>query len=162
MKKVIALLTVLILCMCLSMPAFATEARNDELVLSENEKIAYQDDDVIIIQSNGTGDVSLANTMTYESVWLNSSSAGSFPIYTSNSGTIGVTFKVESSSNDSWASISLEKPDGKYYDGIFTVDPTSNNGDGIYFHMYFAKSGTYRVHYSGYTSVGMRIMCWMY
>lgn len=161
MKKFIALLSALFLCICLSTPAFATEVNTSVAVLNDSEKIVYQDEYITITQGNSS-DVASTRAMAYESTWLNSSTAGSFPIYTANSGTIGVTFKVESSSDDSWASISLQKPDGSYYDGIFYVDRNSNNGDGIYFHIYFAKSGTYTVHYSAYTSVGMRIMCWMY
>lgn len=163
MKKFTALLSALLLCILLATPAFASETSNHSFTASDtNGKIVYQDEDVIIVQVNSSDTASARNTTTYESTWLNSSGSGSFPIYTANSGTIGVTFKVESSSDDSWASISLQKPNGSYYDGIFTVDRNSNNGDGIYFHMYFAKSGTYTVHYSAYTSVGMRIMCWMY
>lgn len=102
------------------------------------------------------------NSTTYESVWLDSSRSGSFTIYTPNSGTIGVTLKVESSSDDSFAYISVKKPDGTYFKNKVTINRNTNNGQGGVYKMYLASSGTYTIEYQGYTTVGMRIMCWMY
>lgn len=102
------------------------------------------------------------NAMTYGSTWVSSSNSGSFTVSTNNSGTIGITLKVESSSNDSWAYLSVQKPNGSYFKNNVYVDPTTGNGDGAVYKMYFASSGTYTIHYIAYTSVGMRLMCWLY
>lgn len=114
------------------------------------------------VASNKNGANAITNETTYESVWLDSSSSGSFPIYTPNSGTIGVTLKVESSSDDSFAYISVKKPDGTYFKNRVTINRNTNNGEGGVYRMYLAPSGTYTIEYQGYTTVGMRIMCWMY
>ena len=103
-----------------------------------------------------------AKTTDYESVWLNYSAQGSFDIYNHNSGTVGVTLKVESSSNASTASIKVKKPDGSYFLNSVSIDPTTNNGNGGVYTMYFAATGTYTIEYTAFTTAGMRIMCWMY
>lgn len=99
--------------MCFSVmavSAFAAELETDVLVFDNNETVVYQDDEVTItrvddIQSSSIS--TLANTMTYESTWLKHSASGSFTVNTPNSGTIGITLKVESSSNSSFAYISV-------------------------------------------------------
>lgn len=123
------------------------------------ETIVYKDDDVTVVRVN---DLSTYANDEYGSVWLNSSASGSFSVNTSHSGTVGITLKVQSTSNDSWAYISVQKPDGNYFKNNIYVDPTTGNGDGAVYKMYFASSGTYTIHYAAYTSVGMRIMCWLY
>ncbi len=101
-------------------------------------------------------------TVDYESVWLNSSASGSFPIYNHNGGTVGITLKVESASDASVANINVKKPDGSYYLNGVAVNPNTNNGNGAVFQLLFAQTGTYTIEYTAYTTVGMRIMCWMY
>lgn len=103
-----------------------------------------------------------AKTVDYESVWLDYSASGSFPIYNHNSGTVGMTLKVESSSNLSTANIKVKKPDGSYYLNGVAIDPTTNGGQGGLYTIYFAPTGTYTIEYNAFTNVGMRIMCWMY
>lgn len=166
---------VMALCMCLGTSVtnvFAAEATSDDnnqsVVLLEGETIVYQDEDVTIVQCANDEESSDENVVTstrstdYGSVWLNSSSSGSFSVYTSNSGTIGITLKVESSSNSSWAYMSVQKPNGSYFKNNVYVDPTTGGGEGARYKMYFASSGTYTIHYVAYTSVGMRLMCWLY
>ena len=163
------------LCMCLGTSvtnAFAAEAtpeaNTQSVVLQEGETIVYQDEDVTIVQcTNDEEDaeenvVAATNSTDYGSVWLNSSSSGSFSVYTSNSGTIGITLKAESSSNDSWAYMSVQKPNGSYFKNNVYVDPTTGSGEGARYKMYFATRGQYTIHYVAYTSVGMRLMCWLY
>lgn len=101
-------------------------------------------------------------TTDYESVWLDNSASGSFTIYNHNSGTVGITLKVESSSISSSAYIKVKKPNGSYYLNGVTINPTTNNGDGGVYQLLFAPTGTYTIEYDAYTTVGMRIMCWMY
>lgn len=156
------------ICMSLSLvctSAFATEV-HAEPNPHNNSSIVYQDDSIAIVQVT---DAELANTDTtipynansYESTWLEHSASGSFPIYTSSSGTIGITLKVESSSDSSVASIIVQKPDGTNATRWITVNRNTNNGNGYFFYIYGASSGTYTIKYNASTSVGMRIMCWM-
>lgn len=105
--------------------------------------------------------VESSRTTYYESTWLNNSSSGKFPIYCGKSGNVGITFKVESSSNSSWAMIQLQDSNGNAKTQLVYVDPTTNGGDGYYTHINI-PTGTYYVSFSASTSVGMRIMCWMY
>lgn len=148
--------------------AFAAEEdaskSSTSIAIPVNESIIYQDEDVVITCVNETEQKSLmsAKATTYESVWLNSSDSGSFVVNTQNSGTIGVTLKVESSSNSSFAYLSIQKPNGSYFKENVYVSPTTNNGNGGVYKMYFASSGNYTIHYVAYTDVGMRIMCWLY
>ena len=101
-------------------------------------------------------------TTDYESVWLDYSASGSFDIYNHNSGTVGVTLKVESASTSSTANIKVKKPDGSYFLNSVQINPTTNGGQGGLYTIYFAQTGTYTIEYTAYTTVGMRIMCWMY
>lgn len=143
-----------------------TEHVYQNVVLQDSETVVYQDEEITIVRcendeiNNNT--VKGAKSTSYNSVWLNSSSSGSFSVYTSNNGTIGITLKVESSSNNSWAYMSVQKPNGSYFKNNIYVDPTTGNGEGARYKMYFASSGTYTIHYSAYTNVGMRLMCWLY
>ena len=168
MKKFLAILMTTVLCFGMPFYAFAANvsAAEEQENLADGEFIIHQDDDITItaIPASMVDEESLAaRATTYGSVWLDKSSEGNFKIKTSLRGTIGVTFKVESSSNNSWAFLTFKSPAGKdYFDNGVTVNPTTGNGDGYYFHIKNAKPGTYTVGYRGYTSVGMRIMCWMY
>ena len=169
-KKVFfSLIVAIVFAFNMSVYAFATEATfngNNAIKTEEAETIIYQDEDLTIVKSkaseNNNDGIAIANTVDYASTWLNSSDAGSFNITTSNSGTVGVTLKVESSSNNSFAYISVIKPNGDAFKNNIYVDPTSGNGEGEVLKMYFASSGTYKINYIAYTTVGMRIMCWMY
>ena len=102
-KRVFTML--LALCMTFGITtttAFAAEVdaskSSTSIAIPVNESIIYQDEDVVITCVNETEQKSLmsAKATTYESVWLNSSDSGSFVVNTQNSGTIGVTLKVES------------------------------------------------------------------
>ncbi len=140
MKKCI---TIFALCLALLFPATVhaaeTTPSNDKLVTVESS----------------------SRTTYYESTWLNNSSSGRFPIYCGNSGSVGVTFKVESSSTSSWAMIQLLDANGNAKTQLVYVDPTTNGGDGYYTHINI-PAGTYYVTFNASTNVGMRIMCWMY
>lgn len=168
MKKIrsfVALCLVMAMAFSFSATAFAAapdEAVTDTVVVGENETIVYQDDEMTIVETpvdaNAFGVSPLATS--YNSKWLDTSANGSFSVYTSNTGTIGITLKVESSSSDSWAYISVKKPNGSYFKNkVFLqaiVDPEAQ------YKIYFASSGSYTIEYTGWTEVGMRIMCWMY
>lgn len=169
MKRFLAFLMATVLCLGLSVTAFAAEdtsaVTSKELNLAEGEVIVYQDDEVTItsIPASLVDEETLsARATSYESVWLDKSASGNFKIKTTNSGNIGITLKVESSSDSSFAYISMRNPAGTTFTGDgYYVDRKTNNGDGEYFN-YYGKSGTYTVDYIASTTVGMRIMCWMY
>lgn len=162
-KKLMAML--MAICMTLSLVCtnvFAAEISTEYLPY-DSTNIVYQDETITIVQADAPATAVVPyNNTTYESKWLDHSATGSFPIYTSNSGTIGITLKVESSSDSSVASIIVQKPDGTDATRWITVNRNTNSGNGYYFHIYGAPSGTYTIKYNASTSVGMRIMCWMY
>jgi hypothetical protein len=157
----------LILAMCLSFSSFAYAAEPTP----EFGDIAYEDENIVVLLGNPNDpDAPISKTAAsitrhtdYESVWLNGNAQGSFPIYCTHSGTVGITIAVESSSNSSWANVSIQKPNKSYYypTGI-AINRNTNGGDGWYAKMRFASTGTYTIHYTAVTPVGMRIMCWMY
>ena len=169
-KKFFAMIMALCLCLSTSVTSvFAAEASevnpSNATEICEGETIVYQDEDVTVVRvddANSSMNLASTNAMTYGSTWVSSSNSGSFTVSTNNSGTIGITLKAESSSNDSWAYLSVQKPNGSYFKNNVYVDPTTGNGDGAVYKMYFASSGTYTIHYIAYTSVGMRLMCWLY
>lgn len=163
-RSLVALCLAMVMAFSFSATAFAAtseEVSTDGFVLAENETIVYQDDEMTIVETPvDTLDVS-PRTTDYNSVWLDSSSTGSFRVYTSNTGTVGITLKVESSSDSSCAYISVQKPNGSYFKNKVLLTPATNGGEAQYT-IYFASSGSYTIEYSAYTTVGMRIMCWMY
>lgn len=169
-KKFIIFPMVLLFILSLSVPnAFADNLNNDsinKIIIPQTENILYQDKDITIVEVNSTNVFTEkgvnSRAMTYGSTWIDSSDSGSFSVNTEKSGTIGITLKAESSSDSSWAYMSVIKPDGTYFKNNVYINPTSGNGDGKNFKIYFASSGTYTINYIAYTDVGMRLMCWMY
>lgn len=164
-KKFFILLVSLFLILFLYIPnAFADNSNN--VVIREDEQVLYQDNDITIVQVKSLNTLSekviASRDMTYGSTWVSSSDSGSFSVDTEKSGTIGITIKAESSSESSWAYMSIMKPDGTYFKNNVYIDPTSGNGNGKKFKIYYASSGTYTINYIAYTDVGMRLMCWMY
>lgn len=171
MKKIrsfVALCLVMAMAFSFSATAFAAapdEAVTETVVVGENETIVYQDDEMTIVETPVGTDVNAFGVSplatSYNSRWLDTSANGSFTVYTSNTGTIGITLKVESPSDSSTALISIKKPNGSYYKNNIFLTPGENGGEGQY-KIYFAQSGSYTYEYSAWTNAGMRIMCWMY
>lgn len=159
MKKFLAFMMVVMLFCLIPVSTSATE---NGLVLAEDEIVVYQDEEITITQQPST--VTTRSAPDYGSVWLDSSNSGSFTVTTTRSGTIGITVEVQSSSNDSFAEISMRKPNGQTLSDPFFISPTTKTGDsnGIIMKIYGAPSGTYTLDYIAYTDIGMRIMCWMY
>lgn len=141
MKKIISALMAFVFCLSLALPAFAADSSTVE------------SDTISVASTRGTD---------YGNAWISSSSAGSFTVTTSKSGTLYMTLKAESSSNSSWAYVSVKKPNGSYYANNIYVDPTSEGGEGVHLKMTFASAGTYTIVYNAYTTAGMRLMCWIY
>ncbi len=160
-RSFVALCMAMVMAFSFSAVAFAAEPATDafsDVVLAEDETVAYQDDDVMIIESPAAvGGISPLSTC-YNSAWISSNSHSSFGVYSDNSGTVGITIKTESSSDDSWAYITVLKPNGSEFQTNLYFKGTQEKK----YTMLFASKGTYTIKYSVYTSVGMRINCWIY
>ena len=108
-----------------------------------------------------SSDVTPRTPMDYAGIWLDKEDLGSFTISNSRNGSTGVTFKVESSNVNSYATMWLVNPNGNTVVGSqHTIRPA--DGD-VYFRITGIK-GTYKVMYQGFPKqgAGMRLMCWMY
>ena len=116
MKKFLAILMTTVLCFGMPFYAFAANvsAAEEQENLADGEFIIHQDDDITITAIPASmvrrAESLAARATTYESVWLDKSSEGNFKIKTSLRGTMGVSFKVESSSNNSWAFLLSKAP----------------------------------------------------
>ena len=163
-KGILCLALAIMLCLSFSSFAYATESG------PKFGDIVYEDEYIVVLFGNPDSPdtpisaeaVAMTRGSDYASIWVSSSSSGNFSINNTHSGTVGITLKVESTSNSSWAYLSVQKPDGSYFKNNIYVDPTTGGGAGWQGTMLFASTGTYKIHYTAYTSVGMRIMCWMY
>lgn len=164
-RSFVALCLAMVMAFSFSAVAFAATPEDvdvDSFVLGEDETIVYQDDEMTIVETSATRtpDASIQST-DYNSVWVASSGSGNFRVYTSNTGTVGIILSVSSSSNNSSAYISVQKPNGDYFKNNVFLTPSQNDGEASY-KIYFAQSGSYTIYYTAYTTVGMRIMCTIY
>lgn len=157
MKKIISLLLVLCLSLGISTTAFAAETGKDEehqiAVVDENAKVVYEDSEKAVIEYTVQ-----PRESNYGNVWLNGGSGGNFTVYTTYSGTLYFTFKVEANDNNSWAFLSVTNPAGRTYWNNLYVDTTKEN----VVNTYGCPSGTYTIGYNAYTTSGMRLMCWIW
>ncbi len=128
-----------------------------------NIKILYQDENVVLYQSKGDSSPvapALVNESNYGNKWVDKTSFGqTFTVPCTYTGKTGVTWKVESSSNQSYAQIYMINPLGLIVLNTKKVYPS--DGD-VHLQLLNATVGNYTVHFDGYTTVGMRVMCWMY
>ena len=162
MKNVKRLFTVL-LSLCL-LAGFSMSALAQDISRKDDDiKILYQDENAILYQSkedNSPIKPSSTNESNYNSKWIDRTSTGqSFDVYCTYTGTTGVTWKVESSSNNSYAQIYMTNPLGLPVLATKTVRPS--DGD-VHLQLANASVGNYKVHFDGYTTVGMRVLCWFY
>lgn len=165
-KSFVALCLAMVMAFSFSAVAFAATPDGhvtEPVVADDAAVVVYQDDEMTVVRTPaGADDDGISPLSTdYNSKWIDSSGTGSFSVYTSNTGTVGITLKVESSSNSSCAYLSIKKPDGSYYKNSVYLEPGLDGGEAKYT-IFFAKSGSYTIEYTAYTKVGMRIMCWMY
>ena len=141
LKKITSLLVAICVCFSTPITSFAAEPEQTE---------------VPSITVKGT------RSVDYGYDWIDGSDSGSFTVNTSNSGTIGITLKIESNDSSAFAYCSIKKPNGSYYAQNIYVDQNSGGGDGVVMTAYFQQSGTYTIEYMAYSSTGTRIMCWIY
>lgn len=160
-KSFVALCLAMVMAFSFSAVAFAAEPEADafaDVVLAEDETIAYQDDEVMIVESPATisGISPLSNC--YNGQWVGSTSSGSFTVNSDNSGTVGITISTEATSSSDWTYISVIKPNGN----AFKTDIGFEGSQSKEYKMYFASKGTYTIKYMVHTTNGLRINCWMY
>lgn len=150
MTKHIKRVTALALAMVLSFSVLATSA------------FAKSSEEVPVIESvvESTDDVASSRATYYGNVWLDTGGSGSFKVYSPISGKTYFTLKIEGNSNNCWANLRIQRPDGLYLTG---KDLTLNSGDPEE-KVYILKGipGDYTIYYDAGTDSGMRIMCWIY
>lgn len=160
-RSFVALCLAMVMAFSFSAVAFAAEPEADafaDVVLSEDETVAYQDDEVMIVESPAAAGMVSPLSNCYNGQWVGSSSSGSFSLYSDNSGTVGVTVSTEATSSGDWAYITIIKPNGNAFkNNIGFVGSQSKK-----YTMYFASKGTYTIKYTVHTDNGLRINCWMY
>lgn len=147
-KRITGILLVVSMLICMSATAFAAEQsmENSEVILNE---VATADGEVY-----------------YGNKWLN---AGNYPSQTYFTvscplkETFYATFELEASDNNSNATLYVEYPDGNTRLVPIALNSTDKTVYKLSLYYGKNKSGTtYKIHYTGYTSTGMRLMCWMY
>lgn len=172
LKRISALYLALCLCFGCVNTSFASTTDKDMSVSTNSAHvILYEDDEVILYQdkSENTAITPLIENAgiaplsddNYGNVWLNQANAvrsGSFPVNCTYTGNKGITFKIESSSNSSYAQVYMTKGKNVVF-GAVTVRPS--DGD-LHCTLKNASRGTYAVHCMVLPVRGMRIMCWIY
>ena len=134
-----------------------TELPNDAVIL-------YEDEDVVMYQSKeesiDTMAINARSENNYGNAWVNKGgSPGSFDVYNTHKGKLGVTWKVEASSRSDYAQIYMTKGDL-----VILATRAVNPADGdVRFVIKNGLVGYYTVHYIPVVnSNGMRVMCWTY
>lgn len=177
-KRFVALLMAVAMCLgMMSMSAFAAEvpetanessSEMDALIqsLPEDAVILYQDENAIIYQSkeessSESGIMPLTDD-NYGYAWVDKGSpTGSFYVYNTHQiGSLGITWKVETSSKTDYATLSMYNPSGLPV--LKARDVYADDGD-VKFVILAGTKGNYRVDYiPTKVTTGMRIMCWTY
>lgn len=162
------------LCMCLCMPAGAFAASNTECVetvtitseygfeLPADAIIVYEDEGICMYQSLSKSaeesEIVPYVDDNYGYAWVSSDDTGTFNVNCTLTGTVKGTFKVESSKEASVAKMTISGPMAQL---AVTKRLHPSHGD-VYFTLNGCQKGTYEVSYIANTTVGMRLMCWLY
>lgn len=149
-----------------SVAVFAAEKTTDDsqTELPNDAVILYEDEDVVLYQSKEeTIDTTVINARSennYGNAWVNKGgSSGSFNVYNTHKGKLGVTWKVEASSKNDCAQIYMTK--GNLV--ILTTRAVKPTDGDVRFVIKNGLVGYYTVHYIPVAnSNGMRVMCWTY
>lgn len=177
-KRFVALLMAVAMCLgMMSMSALAaevTETANesssemDALIqsLPKDAVILYQDENAIMYQSkeessSESGIMPLTDD-NYGYAWIDKGSpTGSFNVYNTHQiGSLGVTWKVETSSKTDYATLWMENPSGLTI--LKAQNVSADDGD-VRFVVLAGTRGYYKVNYiPTNVTTGMRIMCWTY
>jgi len=134
-----------------------------------NGEIIYEDEKLVVMLGKPEGHPSIQirstrNVSNYESVWMDGPSGGNLEIYNANTGSFGMTLKLESSDSSAWAFCTVVAPNGNHVVGAegINLSPNYNNGKGWYTTIRPGMQGTYKIEYAAYGTAGMRLMCWIY
>lgn len=160
-KSFVALCLAMVMAFSFATVAFAAEPETDvfaDVVLAADETIAYQDEDVMIVESPAAVNGISPLSNCYNGKWVSSSSSGSFTVNSDNSGTVGITVSTEATSSSDLTYITILKPNGS----AFKNDLTFSGSQSKEYTMYFASKGNYTINYHAYTTNGLRINCWIY
>lgn len=161
MKRFLAIALTICMSCGLANTVSAKTLQTEEI--PKDAAILYQDADVTIYQSDSESASTQAQPResNYNGVWVSKGThTGSFQVYNTHTGSVGVTFKVESNAKESYAQMYMMNPYGLVV--IYTVKATPEKGD-ITFRLTNGVVGNYTVYYQGYTTdAGMRVMCWTY
>lgn len=137
---------------------------NSEYELPTDAVILYEDEAICLYQSASqsameSGIVPYVDD-NYGYAWVNNDYDGRnvFKVNCTLSGTVKGTFKVESSSEASVAQMTISGPMAQL---AVTKRLHPSDGD-VYFTLNGCQKGTYEVSYIANTTVGMRLMCWLY
>ena len=164
MKKFLALLMALTLCLSMAAPAFAAGVAEDDNVSAAT--VVYEYDKIVVYDARGTD---------YGYVWFDSKGSlqeDNIYVNTGLSGTVRMTLGIESSSKKSHAFVYVYNPNGTmlYLKNDMTGTYTCELGDyegGWVAEQKFTftgqPSGTYRINvHNVYAPAGTRVMCWIY
>lgn len=173
-KQIISLFLALALCLCSVTTDFAADSTtvSDDVIIPEDTKILYQDENVVLYQSksetaekrfeNEDETYSILRTDdNYGYAWVNPGDGGSyFTVRNTITGRMGVTWKVEASSSADHAQIWMETSSGITV--LTTRDVYPGDGD-VRLVVQNGINTTYKVRYIPVRNTsGMRIMCWTY
>lgn len=177
-KRFVALLMAVAMCLgMMSMSALAAEvpetanessSEMDALIqsLPEDAVILYQDENAIMYQSkeessSESGIMPLTDN-NYGYAWIDKGApTGYFKVYNTHQvGSLGVTWKVETSSETDYATLWMDNPSG--FPVLKAQDVYAGDGD-VRFVVLAGTKGYYKVNYiPTKVTTGMRIMCWTY
>lgn len=170
MKKFLALLMALTLCLSMAVPAFAAGVAEDTDVPAG--AVVYEDDRIVVYDTRAG---SSARSTDYGYVWFNSSGSlqeDNIYVATGVSGRVGMTLGIESSSSKAHAFAYVYNPRGNmlFLSNDITGSTVCELGDyngGWLAEQKFVftgqPSGTYRINvHNVYAPAGTRVMCWIY
>lgn len=165
----IATIMTLCICLCTSVGVFA--ASNPDNVENNSEYgfelpsdavIIYEDEGICMYQSlsksNEESNIVPYVDDNYGYAWINNDKIDSFYINCTLSGTVNGTFKVESSSESSVAQMTISGPMSQ----LAVTRRLHPSSDEVFFTLNGCQKGTYEVSYIANTTVGMRLLCWLY
>lgn len=144
-KRVIGMFLIATMLICMSATAFAAEQLVEETVVLN--EVATADGEVY-----------------YGNKWLEAGRYNGDPYFTvvcPLRNTFYATFELEASGSNSNATLYVEYPNGNTR--LVPISLNSNNKPVYKLDLHYTGTGnTYKIHYTGYTDTGMRLMCWMY
>lgn len=154
MKRFLAIIMSLIMCFATSSVAYAadlSEPSNDnvEIVVVD----ATNPDNPIVIPPDRSAD--------YGYAWIDNPQNSSFTVYSTKTGSLNATFKIETVS-DGFTTIQFSRPNGTTIVGPYDPIYLDGNNDEDYVSFTSYSTGNYTVVYHAWCDAGMRIMCWIY